>query len=282
MNITEKDLHIAQKLNEHLEHVHKTLPKVEIMYLALQGSQNYELDIYTDSYFSDVDTKAIVIPPLSDIINNTPPLSLTLILPDNSHCDVKDIRIMFDTFKKQNVNFIEILFTKYYYINPFYKDEVELLRLNNENIAHYNYNQALRCMSGMSKEKLHALCHPYPSCAAEIAEIGYSKKQLSHIIRMNDFIKQYIAGKKYSECLIPQNKDDILYYKTTPIPVEEAVTLAERIDAETYEYKTTYSIPVPEDEEEKVNELVAALLLDIKAKAMKKKFIKDLKEEGEL
>lgn len=274
MNITEKDLHIAQKLNEHLEYIYEKLPKVEVIYLALQGSQNYGLDVYTNEYQSDVDTKAIVLPSLDDIINNVPPVSTTLVLPDNSHCDVKDIRIMFHTFEKQNVNFIEILFTKYHYINPEYKDEIELLLYNKENIARYNVNQALRCMAGMSKEKLHALQHPYPACIDEINEIGYSKKQLHHIVRMNDFIKQYTSGHSYAECLIPTDKEKVLFYKITPIPIEEAVALATRMDEETYAIKEHYAI-----EEDNIDSNVAIIFSLIKATAMKKRFIKELKKE---
>ena len=125
-----RDEYIFKKLKEHLNYVKTNYPKYNVIYIALQGSQNYELDMYTDEYKSDVDTKAIIVPSLQEISLNKQPVSTTLVLPDNSHCDVKDIRFMMDNFKKQNINFLEILFTKYRIIpNAQYKELIlELLR----------------------------------------------------------------------------------------------------------------------------------------------------------
>ena len=41
--------------------------------------------------------------------------------------DIKDIRLYFDNFKKQNINFVEILFTDFYLVNPKYKDLWKIL-----------------------------------------------------------------------------------------------------------------------------------------------------------
>ena len=54
----------------------------------LYGSQNYELDYEG----SDVDSKAIVLPTLNDIVLNKQPISTTIDMGDNCLCDVKDIR----------------------------------------------------------------------------------------------------------------------------------------------------------------------------------------------
>lgn len=73
---------IMKRLSEHLEAVRDKHP--EWVGIFLQGSQNYNLD-YEGSD------------------------------------DVKDIRLMLDCFKKQNVNFVEILFTPYRILNPKYE-----------------------------------------------------------------------------------------------------------------------------------------------------------------
>ena len=91
--------------------------KCEIEYFC-----DYGLDIYTDEYKSDIDTKVIVIPSLEDVVMNKKPISTTHVLPNNEHLDIKDIRLYFDNFKKQNINFIEILFSPYYIVNPKYRD----------------------------------------------------------------------------------------------------------------------------------------------------------------
>lgn len=70
--------------------------------LFLQGSQNYNLDYEG----SDIDTKAIMLPSFSDFVLNAKPLSTTHIMENNEHVDFKDIRLMFDCIKKQNVNFV--------------------------------------------------------------------------------------------------------------------------------------------------------------------------------
>ena len=92
-----------EKINKRIREHYEILEKkgYEIVFLALQGSQNYGLDIYTDEYTSDVDTKAIVLPSFEDIVYNKEPISKTLVLENNEHVDVKDVRVMFENFKKQ-------------------------------------------------------------------------------------------------------------------------------------------------------------------------------------
>lgn len=212
----------------------------EIVFLALQGSQNYELDVYDDEYMSDVDTKAIVLPSFEDFVLNKTPISTTLILENNEHIDVKDIRIMFEMYKKQNVNYIETLFTEFKIINPKYKNIIKPLFENNELIAHINYNQALKCMAGMSMEKLKALQHPYPTIVDKIKKFGYDPKQLHHILRMNDFISKYVKGIPYKECLIPNNKEYLIKIKKGILNEDEALLLANKVDNDTKAIKDFY------------------------------------------
>ena len=125
----------------------------KVLGVFLQGSQNYGL-AYEGS---DIDTKCIVIPAFEDFCLNKKPVSTTLILPSNEHIDVKDIRLMFECFKKQNVNFVEILFTKYKMVNPEYEDVYKPMLENAESIARYNNYAFINCMAGMCMEKHKAL-----------------------------------------------------------------------------------------------------------------------------
>lgn len=189
----------------------------------LYGSQNYELDYEK----SDVDTKAIVLPSLNDIILNRQPVSTAVDMGDNCLCDVKDIRKMFECFKKQNINFIELLFTKYYVLNPTYKILYRPMLDNAEKIARYNNYASLNCMSGMALEKYNALTHPYPSIKGKIDKYGYDNKQLHHIIRIKDFIQRYISGEEYCNILIPTNKEELLNIKAHYVySLEDAKKLA--------------------------------------------------------
>ena len=69
----DRDSYIKGKLYEHyleaLEQGH------EIFGIFVLGSQNYGLDIYSDEYWSDIDTKCIILPNLDDIILNKKPIS---------------------------------------------------------------------------------------------------------------------------------------------------------------------------------------------------------------
>lgn len=206
------------------EHYNKLIELgFNVVGVFLYGSQNYELDYEK----SDVDTKAIVLPTLNDIVLNRQPVSTTIDMGKNCLCDVKDIRKMFDCFKKQNINFIELLFTQYYVFNPIYKS-LYLPMLNNaEKIARYNNYASLNCMAGMALEKYNALDHPYPSIKDKIDEYGYDNKQLHHILRLKDFIQRYINGEKYGTILIPTNKKWLLKVKSDYVySLEEAKNLA--------------------------------------------------------
>lgn len=266
-----REAYIFKRLKEHYKEIDG---KYEIVGLFLQGSQNYGLDIYDDDYKSDIDTKAIVLPTLKDIVMNAPPISTTLVLENNEHIDLKDIRVMFDTFKKQNVNFIEILFTKFRLINPKYKDLWKKLTDKREDIARLDYNKALNCQCGMSEQKYVALKHPYPTIADKIDKFGYDPKQLHHILRMNDFIKKYVKGKSYEECLVPDNKERLIEIKKGVLPLEEAEILAKELNEE------TYRIAQQNKSNEPIKQEAVDLLDEVKFEAMER-FLKDALQEKE-
>lgn len=202
-------------------------PADNILGIFLQGSQNYGLDYEG----SDIDTKLIVVPTLKDIAMNNKPISTTYVRPnDSAHTDLKDVRLYMETFKKANINFVEILFTDYKYVNEYYLPEWNELVKNREAIAHYNPARAVKAMVGVALEKYHALEHPYPIAAKEIEEFGYSAKQLHHLARVAYFMEDYLAGIDYKDCLKPNEevKEILMHLKTTHMPLEEARTLAQR------------------------------------------------------
>lgn len=266
---------IKSGLYLHLYTFEKNHPNLEWFALVIQGSQNYGLDIYTEEYKSDIDTKMLVIPSLEDIVYNKKPISTTYILPNNEHTDIKDIRLYFDNFKKQNINFVEILFSNYYIINPKYQDLWDELIKNRENIAHYNYNQTLRCIAGMSMEKKKALCHPYPTIKEKIDKYGYDGKQLHHIIRMNDFIYAYTHNKLYKECLtyLP-HKELMMEAKLNKFSLEEALELAEFFDNQTKEMKDFYL-----KEPEEINQDALNTLNKVQYEVIKRKIKTDIIQE---
>lgn len=190
-------------------------------FVSLQGSWNYDLGYEG----SDVDTKALVLPSLRDVVLNKKAISTTHILENNEHLDLKDARVMFDNFWKQNINFLEILFSDYVVVNSVFLDECHALRRMREDIAHYDVARAVNCMCGMAMEKYHALKKPYPATAADIEKYGYSPKEFHHILRMYNFLHNYIHDMSFEECLTAHtlyDKDALMAAKRGLAPLDYA------------------------------------------------------------
>lgn len=219
------DKWIMEQLNRHYQEALTLFPEDRIVGVFLQGSQNYGLDYEG----SDIDTKCIVLPTLEDLIFNRKPVSTTHVLPNEEHLDLKDVRLYFQTFRKQNLNFMEILFTKYKIVNPTYEPMWNRLIENNEQIARYNPVGAVKTMKGIAMEKYHAMEHRYPSKVDLIDTWGYDGKQLSHLIRVDEYLARYIAGEPYADCLITKKPELLVATKDMTNPkftLEEARTIA--------------------------------------------------------
>lgn len=195
----------------------------EIVGLFLQGSQNYCLDYEG----SDIDTKCIVLPKFKDFVHSKKTVSYTHVMENNEHVDIKDIREMFDCFKKQNSNFLEILFTDYMIINDKYIPIVQELLGMKESIARYDEQKFLNACLGMALQKQKAMCHPYPATKDKIEKYGFDGKQVSHILRMCDLVFKYCNGESFSKCLEPINHKEIMDYKLNKIPLDIAEYEAE-------------------------------------------------------
>lgn len=221
-------MEIFEGLKAHYEDAEKHFAKDKIIGLFLQGSQNYNLN-YNGS---DIDTKLIVAPSLSEIVLNKAPVSTTFIRENDEHIDFKDIRLYIECFKKQNVNFLEILFTDYYFLNSDYADVVEELIQYREEIAHYDVNRVIKAAMGQASEKHFALTHRYPSRIPIIDAFGgYDPKQLSHLVRMYDFMSKYAAGVSFEEAMHPTGviRDTILDIKINGVKdLETALVLSEQ------------------------------------------------------
>ena len=251
-----RDEKIMKRVKEHYDEA-CSLGK-EVVAIFLQGSQNYNLDEYSDEYMSDIDTKCIILPTLNDIVSGKSPYSSTHICNNNEHIDIKDIRVMFEMFRKQNNAYIELLFTKYCFINPKYEKLVMELKELAEPISRMHPNQALRCLAGTSAEKYKALEHPYPGTMDKINKYGYDPKQLHHILRINDFMTRYIAGESYAECLVPHHVGYLMQVKKGLFTLAEAKRLAYEYDQKNKKLKEE-NITTPEyvdfEVEEKLNSL---------------------------
>ena len=190
---------IMNGVKEHYEEALTMFPENRIVGVFYQGSANYGLDYEK----SDVDTKCILVPTFEDIAFNRKPISTTHVLDNNEHLDAKDIRLYINCFKKQNLNFLEILFTPYKIVNPQYAKWWNKLIENREAIAHYDIHRAIKSMKGIALEKYHAMEHRYPSKIDIIDKYSYDSKQLHHLLRVEEYLRRYVNGESYESCLIP-------------------------------------------------------------------------------
>lgn len=262
------DAWVMAKIQEHYNEALEFFPADQIVGIFCQGSTNYGLD--TEN--SDVDTKLIVVPSFDDIIFNRKAVSTTHIRANDEHIDFKDIRLYMETFKKQNLNFLEILFTPYKIINPLYRDEWNRLIEARESIAHMNPYRAVQSMKGVALEKFHAMEHRYPSKIEIIDAHGYDSKQLHHLLRVEDYLERYIHGEKYEDCLRPSHPEDLLWEKTHFRPLEEARSIATTAK----EHVEKMAADFYETHDKKEDSKVAALLNDVQSNIMRIALRKEL------
>lgn len=209
---------IMNRVQDHFEESLTMFDESRIVGIFLQGSQNYGLQIPT----SDVDTKLIVTPTFDEVVLNKKPISTTHVRANDEHIDLKDIRLMLATFRKQNLNFIEILFTPYFIVNPTFADEWGRLQAQKEKIAHYSPYNAVKTMKGIAMEKYHAMEHEYPSKLEVLAKYGYDPKQLHHLLRVKEYLQRYINGESYEDCLRPRNPEYLIAVKQGYFNLDEA------------------------------------------------------------
>ena len=231
---------VLHSLSEHTEEATAMFEPWQFVMIGLQGSQNYGLEVEN----SDVDTKFIVTPTFKEIAMNEKPVSTTHVRANEEHIDLKDIRLMLQTFKKQNMNFVELLFTQFYLTNPLYSEQWGRLVREREAIAHYSPYAAVKTMKGIALEKYHAMEHEYPSKIEILKQYGYDPKQLHHLLRVEEYLHRYIKGESYEECLRPRDPEYLRSVKLGKYNLDEARTLAaaavqDVIDT-TEEYMTTH------------------------------------------
>lgn len=269
---------IMEQVKRHYDEACKLFPEDRIVGVFLQGSQNYGLDYEG----SDIDTKCIVLPTLDDLIFNRKPVSTTHVLPNEEHLDLKDVRLYFQTFRKQNLNFMEILFTKYKIVNPLYEPYWNRLIENNEQIAHYNPVGAVKTMKGIAMEKYHAMEHRYPSKVDIIDKYHYDGKQLHHLLRVREYLIRYINGEPYKDCLVTNCGEYLKLVKTlTPNgffhDIDTAREIAEQQLAKVISIADEFAAAHKDDP---VDAEVDKLLDEVQESIMRLGIILDLEKEG--
>lgn len=209
---------VMERVQDHLKESYQYFPESRVVGIFLQGSQNYGLEVEG----SDVDTKLIVVPTFEEIAFNRKAHSTTHVRANDEHTDFKDLRLMMGCFRKQNLNFVEVLFTPYKIENPLYQEQWDRLVRERERVAHYSPYSAVKTMKGIALEKFHAMEHEYPSKVEVLAKYGYDPKQLHHLLRVEEYLQRYIAGESYEDCLRPRDPEFLKDVKRGLYGLEEA------------------------------------------------------------
>ena len=259
---------IMKRVQEHYDEALKYFPEEQIVGCFLQGSQNYGLDYEG----SDVDTKLIVIPSFREICLNKKPISTTHVRANDEHTDWKDVRLYMETFRKQNLNFLEILFTPFAIINPMYQEEWDRLVEAREFIARMNEYRAVKSMKGIALEKYHAMEHEYPSKVEILAKWGYDPKQLHHLLRVEEYLERYINGEKYEDCLSPQDPEFLIDVKRGKFCLEDARKIADAAKQHVEEMTEAFCSTRTDDEQSWCRELLEDVSHNIMRIAVQKEF----------
>ena len=171
----------------------------------LYGSQNYGLD--TED--SDVDVKAIIIREESPSYN---PLNNTIMFTKNKeHICIVDISRFINILEvEKQPDWLEILFTRYYYCNPKYKAQWELIRKKREEIIAQNKELYLGVLLTYMREEI-----DFSTRSSYVPLERQRNKRLAYIMRLGLVIEKYSNGLSYESSLIPteQEKETLLHQK---------------------------------------------------------------------
>lgn len=260
---------IMDKVQKHYQEAKELIAEEQIFGIFLQGSQNYGLDTPQ----SDVDTKLIVIPTFDDIVRNRKPISTTHIRENDEHIDIKDVRLFFNLFLKQNMNILEVLFTPYCILNKKYTEDWLRLIIHKEEIARYCPFLNIKAMKGVALEKYHALEHRYPSKANLIDTIGYDPKQLHHLLRLAEWINRFTLGVSYENCLEAPSADYLKGVKEGMYSLEKARSKATAALNYITKNADTFAEKHPKEER---NEKVEELLYEVQYNILKKSILNEV------
>lgn len=158
----------------------------EVLGVFAYGSMNHNLYI---EEVSDVDCYAIYVPTLGEAILQTRAISTTIQYPYGA-ITVKDVRDAGKMLKKGAPNFLEILYTDYYKINPAYEILWGLLlKPNRETIVYSNPVGTLNAAMG----------HVYNNISKDKNKGDF--KTLITALYLSDYMSKYLMKRPYLECI---------------------------------------------------------------------------------
>lgn len=260
-----KDFKLIVALADHLT---KALETIDNRWVGifLQGSQNYGLD--TEE--SNVDTCLLVLPTLDQLLFRREPVNKVIDLPNGEKCVVKDIRLMFDVFRKQNINSLEILATRWRLMNPDFEHDLDPLFENVEHIARYDNYRMISALWGTMCERDKTLIRATPKTAEVIERYGYDGYSLCFMDRIYEFFTRFIINNEpFTQSLTVRNRDLMLAAKAQAYTLDCALTTARELRSELFKGFQEYQKSHPRVVDKRVDELLDKTLGDILLKSLR-------------
>lgn len=181
---------IMNRVYAHLEKAMERYGEENVLGVFLYGSQNYNCDIES----SDVDTKCILVPDLYHLaLHPLKTTHLNIYVDDTGVpevCECMTIQHMVANWKKQNPNFLEIMFTQFCAINPLYFDEWAKFLIKEgyrEEIARYDVRAGVLSVA-------HQAIHT-------INQDPMNGKKIGNGVRLVRLLENYTQGVDYEHCL---------------------------------------------------------------------------------
>lgn len=192
MNYLTREL-VQSRVEEHYEELSK---QGELFAVFLKGSQNYS-DKFHES--SDVDTVAVFMPNFEQIVLGeecTPAAPHSF---ENGELATRqDFRKFIKLFKKASSTHLECLYTDYFVVNPKYVSQLEELKRMREDLARIHEGNMIMSIKGLATRDAKQI---FKETKADFEKFGYSRKHLSHVVRMHKMALAYKEGKSFEECL---------------------------------------------------------------------------------
>lgn len=217
----ERNRRIMARVAAHYKHATEHYGEDNVLGVFLYGSQNYNCDLEN----SDVDTKCILIPDLYHLALH-PYKTNHLHVYNEEHeepevCECMTIQHMVANWKKQNPNFLEIMFTQYACINPKYYNEWARFLVKEgfrEEIARYDVRGGVLSIAHQAINTIH--------------QNPMDGKKIGNGCRLLQLLDSYVEGAPYNVCLTRNNSEVIREFKSGAREVlpEHASILIEKLE----------------------------------------------------
>lgn len=182
---------VERRLKVHYKKVCEVYGEENILGVFLYGSWNYGTNLPD----SDVDTKCILVPDLYHLAVS--PYETKHLHIDDEICECMTIQHMIENWKKQNINFLEILYTPHCVINVKYLSEwLDFSTEWREAIAHYDIKKAILSMG-------HQALHTYKQDPTNF------KKQMN-TARIHLSLQKLVNNHNYWRCIHFEDTEKIM------------------------------------------------------------------------